>query len=53
MFSKLHEWYNSLSFIANISYMIYRYNLLFYVIYILVVKKNYVEAFFIIYNFFR
>ena len=53
MISKIYELYNSVSSVANISYMIYRYNLLFYVIYILVVKRNYIEAFFIIYNFFR
>jgi hypothetical protein len=53
MFSKLYEWYNSITFIANISYMIYRYNLLFYVIYLLLIKRSYIEAFFIIYNFFR
>ena len=39
--------------IANISYYLYKYNLFFYVIYLLLVKRSYIEAFFIIYNLFR
>ncbi len=53
MLNKIYDWYNSISFITNVSYMIYRYNLLFYIIYLILVKRSYVEAFFIIYNLFR
>ena len=36
--------------ITNIGKCIYRYNLVFYIIYILLVKRNYIEAIFILYN---
>lgn len=39
--------------VFNVSYYIYKYNLFFYVIYLLLVKRSYLEAFFIIYNLFR
>lgn len=39
--------------IASLSYYIYKYNLVFYLIYLLLIKRSYVEAFIIIYNVFR
>lgn len=39
--------------IFNITNYIYKYNLLFYIIYLILVKRSYIEAFFIIYNLLR
>lgn len=49
----LNGYFNTAYNISNISYYIYKYNLFFYVIYLIIVKRSYLEAFFIIYNLFR
>ena len=49
----LTDWYNYVYGVSNVSYFIYKYNLVFYVIYLLLIKRSYIEAFFIIYSHFR
>ncbi len=50
MYDYFKSTYDSLYQITNIGLYIYRYNLIFYIIYILLVKRNYIEAIFILYN---
>lgn len=39
--------------VFNTTYYIYKYNLFFYIIYLVLVKRSYIEVIFIIYNLFR
>jgi hypothetical protein len=52
-YTELSSYFKGAYNIFNVSYYLYKYNLLFYVIYLLLVKRSYLEAFFIIYNLFR
>jgi hypothetical protein len=49
----IYKLYNSFTLTTHILYFIYKYNIIFYVIYLLIIKRNYIEAFFIIYNLFK
>ena len=51
--NELNNYFNGENNIFSLFHYLYKYNLLFYVIYLLIVKRSYIEAFFIIYNFFR
>ncbi len=52
-YSDWSSYFNGMYNVFSVSYYLYKYNLLFYVIYLLLVKRSYLEAFFIIYNLFR
>ena len=41
--------YNLIAF----PYYIYKYNFIFYLIYVLLIKRNYIEALYLLYNFFN
>lgn len=45
--------YETIYQLTNIGLYLYRYNLVFYIIYILLVKRNYIEVVFILYNLFK
>jgi len=50
--SYFNEWKNYFLYgynLLSLSYYIYKYNIVFYVVYLLI-QRNYIEAFFIIYN---
>jgi hypothetical protein len=39
--------------IINVTYYMYKYNFILYIIYVLLIKRNYIEALFLIYNLFN
>lgn len=52
-YSDIQKYMNGIYNMFTVSYYLYKYNLFFYIIYLLLIKRNYIEAFFIIYNLFR
>ena len=49
----INNYMNGIYNMFTVSYYLYKYNLFFYIVYLLLIRRNYIEAIFIIYNLFR